>query len=313
MRTIADQCDRTSAAPVPGEDAVEVAREDRCRRHPDRAAPWRCDRCREPACEECATPVPGNHGLRMAICPCKGRLVRQRVVNRETHRAEFREGLLDSFRFPFRGSGRYLLLAVFAVPTLTEFLSHGLGVFGTLGRLASLLVFVVFTIWGFRLGFDVVQKTIEYPERDLEGPDVHDFFDVLGPLLRGGAVTTLYLGPAVWSHLADRSPVVVGALLLGGAGLWPMALLASVVLDGLPGLNPVTVVVGALRTGVDYLVVAAACLVACAAYVPLHWLLVHVPLLAPGLVMGSFYLFLVVQGRLLGNLFRVNRARLAWV
>jgi hypothetical protein len=199
--------------------------------------------------------------------------------------------------------------------------AKGIGL-GTVISLAFLLVLTVFGV-GYLVSYlrRVITSTAMGDRAAPDWPELTDFItDILSPLFQLAVTVVASLAPAIIVGMFVPSDATAGqvavSIACGVGGLYfPMAFLAVVMFDSLAALNPLLVIPSISRVPGSYLftvVLLAAVLAAkwCGDYfLPKLIPIPIVPFVLSTLV--GLYL-LMVNARVLGLLYLVNKDRLAW-
>lgn len=157
--------------------------------------------------------------------------------------------LLDILSYPWRGSGKYMLIICAGLSVAATL--AGLAPF--IGGIASLILAGYFCALFFRLVETSASGAAEAPDF----PEVsHLMQDIIVPMLRTLAVGLISFGPALlyllWAGPRQEDSLVANLLLALGTIYAPMALLAVAVRDDSTSLSPHIVLPAIFRGGWVY-------------------------------------------------------------
>jgi hypothetical protein len=241
----------------------------------------------------------------------------------------FAARVFSAFLYPLAKDGALLLV------TGTIFLSiieagkffarfaatRGIGL-GSLISLAFLLLLTAFGL-GYLTSYlrRVITGTAMGEQAAPDWPDLSDFTtDILSPLFQLFATVLACLAPAIIVGMFAQSPgrwgqaAVWGACGLGGI-YFPMAFLAVAMFDSVAALNPLLVVPSIAKIPGSYLLTVALLGAVLAVKVSGDYFLPKaIPLpIVPSVISTLLGLYLlIVEARILGLLYLVNKERLAW-
>jgi prepilin-type processing-associated H-X9-DG protein len=271
-------------------------------------------------CENCASRHSEADANRRVIggkvvlfCPeCGGRCeTLADVAERSAPKREvtFTQELGNSFKYPFRGDGPFLLITgtiFFAILESAGFLFFSI-IIAVLGG-------------GYLVHFfkDVVANAARGDSEPPGWPDVTEIWnDVVGPYIQFLGLSALCFGPGlVWLAMGpETGKTVIGwSLIVLGFAYFPMSLLAVSLFDSLFSLNPILILNSISRILPHYLVVLVF-LVLVGGIRELGFRMTEilsVPVL-PWLVAEFVSLYvLIVTARTLGMMYHVNRRKLNW-
>jgi hypothetical protein len=224
----------------------------------------------------------------------------------------FFEWMPDALVYPFRGIGPIYIGFFGLLIPLVE---------GAM-RFFFYAIVAVALLWGFFFAcFQHFVLCTAHGDDRPEWPDVTSVWqDILSPLFRFVGLGVLVFGPAlVLAVAAGLGQAWAGLALLPVLALcaiyFPMALLAVALFDSLVAVNPMLVVPSILRVPLHYLIVLVLFGLATLAMEGGELLAAMLPggkLLAIGVTSLLGFYFFAVQARLLGLLYRCNKAKLGW-
>ena len=294
-----------------------------CKSHPRTAARFHCPKCRLSFCEICVN-TRQTGGITAKYCRSCGTActpLKVRLAARAAARATFASELANAFYYPLKRDGLTLLA------TGTIFLTLLNGAL-YLCQFAPIYGWVASGILGiYGIGYfssalrRIVTSSATGEEAMPDWPDVTDFSgDILGPFLQLVGTLIISFLPAIVVRLfvpkefAHVDEARLAAEVFGYA-YFPMAFLALSMLDSIGAVNPVLVVVAISKMPGKYLVtilVFAAVMVVRATsrtYLPRF---LPIPFV-PGVLSSFVGLYLLtVLARILGLLYRDNKAKLGW-
>jgi len=294
-----------------------------CRNHANVPAAYRCAACGEHFCDQCIK-THRTGGVEVCICPlCGGQGVSVRLEPQVPpgRPKAFLAKLPETFVYPLRGPGKYLILsgAIFfwllgvlkaflmalPVPYLGAIASGAIGLFvgGYLGAYV----------------LSIVGTSARGDDEPPEWPDFSNWWDdVLRPWLLILAAVALSLLPMSLCLLAyhlgylhsTRAAWVLG---IAGAVYLPMGVLGVVLFEGPEGMSPLVVIPSIVKVGPAYLVawlVLAACF-GIESAIGGH-LIAPIPIIGPLLAYIVFLYFLMAEMRVLGLIYNCYERRLDW-
>ena len=219
----------------------------------------------------------------------------------------------DSLNYPVRGNGKYLLV----IGAVMSILSDIAGFVPFFGLAVHLIVFAYFCA----IYFDIIQTTSTGSDEAPDFPGVADpLDDMVKPAFWVIAVIILALAPSLAYHLFADAPRDQGIATLIDYGLiaffvfyFPIAMLAVVNCGTLAAALPHVVVISIFRAGPIYLT-AVGLLVA--VYVGIELLTGHIismPMFVWPLIWVISMYAMMVNGRVLGLLYREREEELGWI
>lgn len=236
----------------------------------------------------------------------------------------FWERVPDAFLFPFRGNGKWILVA--GTPFLA-FLDHGRAFTFLLWALITVLMVGYFGA----LLLQITQATATDPKRELDWPDIANLGELCVITLQILGSALVVFGPALVCFVygfseaaagADASinPVILwtaaGFLSLAGVVYYPMAFLALALFDTIQAINPARVLPAILKAPAQYAVVLTLLILLWLARLGLALVVAALPLGARVVMLlpAEFVLLytLVVSARLLGLLYLSNEENFGW-
>jgi hypothetical protein len=221
-------------------------------------------------------------------------------------------GLLPGvFTYPFRGRGKFILLVG----------AGSLVAIGFTGLIGTLVLGILLGGYMAMYLMEVIGSCAGGDDEPPDWPDLRDVDDTVRPLLLCIGALAIPLAPAGIYRLA---PVISGllagkawweplsgvawALLIAGAIYAPMGLLSVTMHQSLAAISPHKVLVAIVRVAPCYVVALTIMAVACIASAVAAMYLSFVPLAGQVL---TLYL-LLVEGRVLGLIYRTQARRLRW-
>jgi hypothetical protein len=220
----------------------------------------------------------------------------------------------DALTYPFRKGGWASIVTGAVFSLLLGFLQH-VPVVGI-----AVAVFAAGFFAGFYL--DIVSTTMVGDDHVPDWPSFTEFMDdIVVPLLRVIGLVLISFGPlmglAIWfaSTLPESSPQVwwaVGGAMLVGVFYFPMAVLGSCVYGNLFGAMPHVVLPGMWRAMPLYLLAVPGLAVAVGVCGAAEEFGGRIPFVG-GLVAAAVALYsMMMQGRLIGLIYRAKREELGW-
>ena len=300
-----------------------------CVNHPQSMALWRCGACQKNFCQQCIREDQFSDAV-VRLCPqCAGRCEPITLVEQEAPAKPFALQLADAFVYPFRGRGKFVIIAgaIFVwLLMLVRFVllsdvSMGMWVFGM-----WLLQGVVYVLaWGYvsAYGVKIIGQT---GKGEADPPDVPDIRawrdDLLQPVcLIAGAIVFSFglhlLYRFVWTHYKGPTELLRWVTLGLGVLYLPMALTAVAIWDSIGALNPVLIVRSIFKAGIGYLlasaVVALLCAVVWSAFRFLRIEIPYVGFVVQGVLQYAVALYCIMTVmRICGLIYYAYEDRLGW-
>jgi len=293
-----------------------------CKFHPKSPAAWHCETCQMDYCDLCINIRRVGDSSRHLCRKCDNDCAPVKISYATSQVVEnFYSLLPGAFSYPFKGSGSVLIVAGGVFFTgLTVFMSMARYAF-LFGLVAILMCSLFFVGYLFTYAKSVISETAQGANEPPDWPDFTDWGDsVLLPAFQAFCLVVAAFGPALAVSLLqplgeEFSPLAALLLLLGGALVAPMGMMALGIFDSLGALNPVAMVQSIVRIPLTYLVAAAVFELVVVAYLAVAQ--IHPP---PGLItlavwfvrsMVQLYTLLVTM-RILGLLYRTQKDKLGW-
>jgi len=281
-----------------------------CKNHPSAQAKWQCDRCRSYLCEECTQVRQFTADVELKLCrACGGTCRSVAPPGPEALPKSFFHRFIDVFAYPFRGHGKFLLLAYFLISMVLY--------------AAGLLICAGFVIWAIYLVLNayitaymvkIISSSAGGEDEPPDWPDVMDAWDdIIRPCLSIVVPVLVIFIPAILyattvAPYAFSDEPVFWMLIVLGLLYLPMAWLTVVMFDTFLGVSPTLVIPSIAKVMGPYLV---ACLMM-GAVVVLFYLAGTIPLVFP-FVNGTAALYLgMVFMRILGLIYYTNSKQLGW-
>ncbi|HTL58296.1 MAG TPA: FHA domain-containing protein [Candidatus Limnocylindrales bacterium] len=306
-----------------------------CRFHPKTAGRFFCPKCQHYFCEVCVTSRVVS-GIAHKYCRhCGADCQAVQVSFQPKAEKGFFQRLPDAVLYPVRGAGVIVVVVGIVIVTLLK-VGRLMLQLGSLRALVSAVLLEVFA-GGYLFTYlqTIIHSTIAGDRELPDLPGITNFVDdVVMPFFRlFGLFLCCFipaLGVAIWAGVSQEPFGALAFLVaLGFGGIYfPMAFLATAVLDSIAAANPLLVVPSIIKTPVEYLV----CLIplACSSAVQ-FWGGVLMKFLFPdgwmthsvGLLLGmlgmlallsflSFYL-IILSVHLLGLLYLTSKEKLSWL
>ncbi len=218
--------------------------------------------------------------------------------------------LQDIFTYPFRGSGKYMLLFGVILSVISKIASFAPAV----GSIAGLILAAYLTA----TYFEIIETTATGSDKAPVFPNVTSVWDdLIWPLLKSVIVALFSFAP-LWIYLIcsgenNARPEWVLALAGLGAIYFPMAMTAMVVLGYLGAMLPHIVVPAIFRAGGLYWLAVFLIILIFLAQGFLGDLLARIPIL--GAVVASLVeiVAMMINGRTLGIIYRERREEMGWI
>lgn len=238
-------------------------------------------------------------------------------------RTGFGKYFASAWTYPFTGDGWILLVTGTLLFTVVK-------VFSQLSCLLALLGAVLMGGLWFSMLRQVVHSTAMGNDSPPDWPDFTEWMeDIVSPYVQWLCLTALCLGPGFtliamgfdepeafmsldWSDTEAHYLVVGAALLLLGAFIFPMGVLAVALYDSLQALNPLFLIASIVRTLQNYLFLIAATVLLWIVGAVTGWLSSMVPFASIALQSFFSLYFVFAWARLLGGFYRVENRTLEW-
>ena len=283
-----------------------------CKNHPTVAAEWQCKSCQSYLCDQCIK-VLNLPSESIRICPfCKG--VCRNLEPEEQETKPFFELLPGAFFYPFEGNGKILLIAGAIFFWLLE-LIVSISLFG---------FFIMLFISGYLIAymFRIIGSSANGDKELPDWPDFSDFWsDIVHPLSLVSATVVVcslpvnfyfFLFPRSGQSIFLTDPLFWIAI-IAGLLYFPMGLLAVALFNRVLALNPLLVIVSILKVPKEYLVACVILLFVYGASLLSKAISGYIPFF--GQLLGWFLslYFLMIEMRILGLIYYVNKKRLRWI
>jgi len=216
----------------------------------------------------------------------------------------------DIFSYPFRGSGKYMILIGTLLAVAAELVKFA----PLFGGVASLLLAAYLTA----TYFEIIETTATGSDEAPMFPNVSSVWeDLVWPFLKSVIVALVVFSPVaiyLWAVPDESVEPVIALCLLGfSVDYFPMAMLAVVVLGYLGAMSPHVVFPAIFRAGGLYwLAVFLVVLIAMAKRF-LGALLEGSPLLGTVLLAGVAIIATMLNGRTLGIVYRERQEAMGWI
>lgn len=289
-----------------------VAGPDDCPNHPGVKATLVCGRCGKQACKQCTKQQKLGMNLVDFCLSCGGQCKKMSQAKKEAAIAaerpkSYKAAVSGSLGYPFRGNGLTTLICGSIFCTVIDFLAGF-----TLIYLIPLMVILYGYLFAYMQKIVVTSAAGDSDPPDWpEVSDIHQ--DIVQPFLQLLFTLAVSFIPAlvVW--------VMIGALagqfmLLLGMIYFPMALLGVAMSDSYGALNPIFVLSSVMRAPGDYVMTCLSFGAVVFLRVFVHGAIdeIGIPFL-PFLVYWIIFLVaLMIQMRILGMFYFLNRNRLGW-
>jgi hypothetical protein len=309
---------REDPVPVSPIQPVAAGNAEFCLHHPDVPAKWACVRCGTLLCASCVRTTRGGMKFFQNCSGCGGSCVSITEYRRLANPAptSFFALWRGAFSYPVKKDGVFLLVCGTLVFGFLDGARWVLSYFkfaGFLG-LAYWLCLIMGVGYLFAFMQNIVQASSQGEEKMPDWPEISGFWDDLAvPCFRFAFVWLVCLGPGI-AVMVSGHPLAGVPLLLLGLFCLPMAILTVCLADGIAGLNPVIIFSGIGKVPLPYLTICGIFLVVIALVngVQLLLELTGIPIL-PTVISAFISLYgLTVEMRLLGLLYWINKAKLAW-
>ena len=294
-----------------------------CKSHPRTMARFHCPQCQVSFCELCVnTRQTGNTSTK--FCRTCGAACAPLVVRPAAKAAaqpSYPGRVGDAFFYPFNRDGLVLLVTGTIFLCIINAALYLCRFAFCIGGLA--MIFLSIYGIGYFTSFyrRIITATAAGEEAMPDWPDVTDFSgDILAPFGQFiGTIIASFLPAIVVSwfmlKLGPGAVAVLVVTLIGGATYFPMAFLAVSMFDSVVATNPLTVIPAIAKIPFQYLLTTVIFMVALVVkwsgdmYLPRF---LPVPLL-PSILSSFIGLYLLtVLMRILGVLYRDNKAKFGW-
>ena len=294
-----------------------------CGNHANVPAAYRCAACGELFCYECIKTHRAG-GVEVYICPlCGGQGVsfgHEPQVPPVRPKA-FLAKLPEAFVYPFRGSGKFLILGgatfflvleiarsalmLVPIPMLSGLLYMGLSVFA-IGYLSA-------------YALEVLGTSAQGDDQPPEWPYPSSWWDhILRPsllILSAGAVSLFPMSLCLLAYRFEYLRSTTAAWGFGVAGMLylPMAVLGVVLFEGPKGLSPLVVLPSLVKVGPAYLAACGLLAAGAALHVVIDkYVVATIPVVGPLLSWALLLYFLMAGMRVLGLIYSCYERRLNW-
>lgn len=218
--------------------------------------------------------------------------------------------LQDIFTYPFRGSGKYMILFGTLLSVAAEIAKFA----PLFGVFASLILAAYLTA----TYFEIIETTATGSDEAPMFPNVTGFWeDVIWPFLKSVIVGLVSFAPLIgylWAtDDSDVQPVILFSLLGFAAVYFPMAMLAVVVLGYLGALSPHIVFPAIFRAGGLYWLAVFLIVLIVMMEMFLGGLMEGWPVIGTVLLAGVGIITMMLNGRTLGIVYRERREEMGWI
>jgi hypothetical protein len=231
--------------------------------------------------------------------------------------------IIDIFLYPLNKAGLTILLIAVGVPSLLRIALRFFRLFS--GAFPPVLIFWVLFIvlhWAAVAMFalymnwyvcECIRDSAEGGIRAAEtAAATPGFWEIIIQAAKVAVAALLCMAPAlIYLNETRRTDQAFGVLYGAGGFVFPMALLAMVMFDGLHALNPILLIGSILRTLFHYCILVPFCYVLCLLVPIAGYYLVKRWMLGSALLFFAYYQLLVL-GHLLGRFYWRNKERLNW-
>jgi pSer/pThr/pTyr-binding forkhead associated (FHA) protein len=318
--TVAETPSAPTGAPIPPAEptASPTKRSGKaCKKHPDNDLAYACTGCKQKFCLQCVNQVEIN-GKTKKFCPtCRTKCIslekfkEQRKAQQDRENRSFWKCVPELLKYPVTRQGLPLLLMGSFLYLVLDF-----------AAMFSLKIAIAAAGYLFAYMQKIIIATAN-GEEDLPGwPDFSDWFtDILRPCFMMVWTFAISFGPAVLymiHHATSASDMNMGVLFplyAWGFLYFPMALLAVAMADSFMAVNPFVVLPSITRLSGQYIVVCSLFFAMVAIrYISERLLSLHLEIMIlPSVITSVLALyFLVVEMRMLGTMYYLNRRRLGW-
>jgi quinol-cytochrome oxidoreductase complex cytochrome b subunit len=216
----------------------------------------------------------------------------------------------DIFTYPFRGSGKYMILFGSILSLVSEVVKFA----PLFGVIASLILAAYLTA----TYFEIIETTATGSDEAPMFPNVTSVWDDLAwPMLKSVIVFVVSFAPVIVYLMAvdeaDQNPGVLLALLGLSTVYFPMAMLGVVVLGYLGGMSPHIVFPAIIRAGGLYWLAVFLFALVYMGQVFLAGLLIGAPLIGAVLLSVVGIIAMMLNGRTLGIIYRERQEAMGWI
>lgn len=217
--------------------------------------------------------------------------------------------LQDIFTYPFRGSGKYMLLFGVVLSLVSRLASFA----PAFGNIAVLILAAYLTA----TYFEIIETTATGSDEAPVFPNVTSFWeDMIWPLLKSVIVALFSFAPLwIYAIMADGHTRPEWVLALAGLGAiyFPMAMTAMVVLGYLGAMLPHIVVPAIFRAGGLYWLAVFLIILIYLFQSFIEGGLAGIPILGAMVASLIKIVAMMLNGRTLGILYRERREEMGWI
>lgn len=216
----------------------------------------------------------------------------------------------DIFTYPFRGSGKYMLLFACVLSVLSKWVAFA----PLFGGMASLLLAAYLTA----TYFEIIETTATGSDEAPMFPNISNLWeDLVWPMLKSVIVFAVSFAPWWIYRLAvdeaDQTAVIHFALLGFGAVYFPMAMMAVVVLGYIGALGPHIVFPAIIRAGGLYWLAVFLIVLMFLFEVFVGSAVSKLPLAGTLIIALVGIIAMMWNGRTLGIVYRERREEMGWI
>lgn len=216
----------------------------------------------------------------------------------------------DIFTYPFRGSGKYMLLFGAVLSALSEWVRFA----PLFGGIASLILAAYLTA----TYFEIIETTATGSDEAPMFPNVSNVWeDLIWPLLKSAIVFLASFAPALIYVFGvdegDQQAGIAFALLGFGAIYFPMAMMAVVVLGYLGAMSPHIVFPAIIRSGGLYWLAVFLFVLIFMFEAFLGGIMARVPIAGTLMMAVVGIIVMMLNGRILGIIYRERREEMGWI
>lgn len=299
---------RVTATTAP---APTVAGPDDCRNHPGVMAVAICNKCGVQQCSSCAKQQKVGAKVIHFCGACGGQCKDLKLLKKEAaaeagRTKDFPTAIKRAFSFPFRGNGLIMLFG----GTIFYGVIDALPKFGLYGIVLTVI------LYGYLFAFmqRVVVTSAAGEEDPPDFPEVTDIgSDIVTPFMQLLVTFIVAFGPAIAANIAV-GPELGTAVMLLGLVYFPMALLGVAMSDSYSALNPIFVMSSIMKVTKPYIIccIVFGLLVALRVFVQDSIYAIPIPILPQIAFWFFFLMILMIQMRILGMLYCLNKNKLGW-